>query len=115
MTGSLERAMGETNRRRELQIAYNSKHGITPTTIKKEIRDIAESMRSEHQKTVSEMLSIDQSLFKRNPKAFIKEKRAQMEQAVAELDFETAALLRDEIYALEGKATAPQPARRKRR
>lgn len=101
MTNSLERAIKETDRRRSLQIAYNKKHGITPETIKKEIRDIAESMRSEHQKTVANQLSIDKDLYKKNPKAFIKEKRQQMEAAVAELDFETAALLRDEIYALE--------------
>ncbi len=111
MTGSLERAIGETNRRRELQLAYNKKHGITPATIKKEIKDIAESMRSEHQKTVSGMLTIDAELYKKNPKAFIKEKRRQMEEAVAELDFETAALIRDEIYSLEKEGAIPSTAR----
>jgi excinuclease ABC subunit B len=53
MTGSLERAIGETNRRRAIQEAYNKEHGITPLTIKKEIHDIAASMRTEHQKTVA--------------------------------------------------------------
>jgi len=115
MTGSLERAITETNRRREIQLEYNNKHGITPATIKKEIKDIAESMRSEHQKTVSGMLSIDGELYKKNPKALIKEKRRQMDAAVAELDFETAALIRDEIYALEGGAkTVSTKAKRKR-
>ena len=111
MTGSLERAIGETNRRRAIQKAYNEKHGITPITIKKEIRDIAESMRSDHQKTVSSLLELDAKLYKQAPKAFIKEKRKQMADAVEQLDFETAALIRDEIYALEGasakKATKP--------
>jgi excinuclease ABC subunit B len=91
-----------TNRRRAIQLAYNKKHGITPITIKKEIRDIAESMRSEHQKTVSSLLELDAKLYKQAPKAFIKEKRKQMADAVEQLDFETAALIRDEIYALEG-------------
>ncbi len=103
MTGSLTRAIEETNRRRALQMAYNTEHGITPKTIHKEIRDIAESMRSEHDTAIDSMLSIDTELYKKNPKKFIKEKRAQMAEAVAALDFETAAIIRDEIYALEGK------------
>ncbi len=103
MTGSMERAIGETNRRRAIQLAYNEKHGITPETIKKEIRDIAESMRSEHQKTVGNLLALDSRLYKEDPKAFIKELKERMTAAVEELDFETAALLRDEIYELEGK------------
>ncbi len=102
MTGSLEKAVGETNRRRELQLAYNKKHGITPMTIKKEIKDIAETMRSEHQKTVDELLLIDELAYKKNPKALIKRKREEMVEAVEKLDFETAALIRDEIYRLEG-------------
>jgi len=105
MTGSLDRAISETNRRREIQLAYNKEHGITPITIKKEIRDIAESMRSEHQRTVDELLTLDQKLFMEDPKAFLKEKRRQMEEAVEALDFETAAIIRDEIYTLEGKET----------
>jgi excinuclease ABC subunit B len=106
MTGSLERAITETNRRRAIQLAYNQEHGITPQSIKKEIRDIAESIRSEHDKTVDGLLSIDAKLYKDDPAAFIKEKRRQMADAVEALDFETAAILRDEIYRLEGKSPA---------
>ena len=102
MTGSLERAIGETNRRRAIQEAYNKKHGITPQTIKKEIRDIAESMRTQHQRTVEEMLALDAKLYKEDPAVFIKQKRQEMSDAVEELDFETAAIIRDEIYKLEG-------------
>jgi excinuclease ABC subunit B len=103
ITGSMERAISETNRRRSIQLTYNHEHGITPKTIKKEIRDIAESMRSEHQKTVDSLLTLDQKLYKENPEAFLKEKRKQMADAVEDLDFETAALIRDEILTLEGK------------
>lgn len=103
MTNSLEKAIGETNRRRTIQVAYNEAHGITPATIKKEIRDIAESMRSEHDRTVHDLLTLDSKLYAEDPKTFIKEKRQQMAEAVENLDFETAAILRDEIYALEGK------------
>jgi len=102
MTGSLEKAIGETNRRRDKQLAYNAEHGITPQTIKKEIRDIAESMRTEHQRTIAELLALDTLAYKDDPKAFIVRKREEMAAAVEELDFETAALIRDEIYKLEG-------------
>lgn len=112
MTGSLERAISETERRRTIQLTYNAEHGITPATIKKEIKDIAESMRSEHDKTVHELLSLDAKLYQDDPAAFIKEKRRQMEEAVENLDFETAAILRDEIYALEGKETPKKGARK---
>lgn len=102
MTGSMERAIGETNRRRTLQIKYNKEHGITPKTIHKEIHDIAASMRTEHQRTIDELLVLDKLAYKDDPKEFIKRKREEMSEAVEKLDFETAALIRDEIYKLEG-------------
>jgi len=102
MTGSLERAIGVTNRRREKQLAYNKAHHITPKTIKKEIHDIAASMRTEHQRTIDELLVLDTLAYKDDPKKFIKRKRAEIAEAVEQLDFETAALIRDEIYKLEG-------------
>lgn len=119
MTGSMERAIGETERRRTIQLAYNKKHNITPITIKKEIKDIAESMRSEHQKTVDSLMVVDERMFQEDPEAFIADKRMQMGEAVEALDFETAAILRDEIYRLEGKLPkepkeAKKPAKRKR-
>ncbi|HVW82414.1 MAG TPA: excinuclease ABC subunit UvrB [Candidatus Paceibacterota bacterium] len=113
MTGSLENAIGETNRRRELQLAYNKAHGITPQTIKKEIRDIAESMRTEHDCTISDMLALDEKLYREDPAAFIKRKRQEMSEAVEELDFETAAIIRDEIYKLEGNGPAKKPRKKK--
>lgn len=118
MTGSMERAIGETERRRTIQLAHNEKHGITPATIKKEIRDIAASMRTEHQKTVASLLELDRKLYAEDPTAFLKDKRFQMADAVEALDFETAAILRDEIYTLEGKEVpkkkAPAARTRKR-
>ena len=102
MTGSLERAIGETNRRREKQLAYNTAHGITPQTTKKEIHDIAASMRPEHQRPIDELLVLDTLAYKDDPATFIKRKREEMAEAVEQLDFETAALIRDEIYKLEG-------------
>ena len=101
MTDALEAAVGETRRRRQLQMDYNEKHGITPKTIKKEIKSIADQLRTEHDETVDTLLKVDMELFKKNPKKVLKEKRRQMEEAVAILDFETAAIIRDEINVLE--------------
>ena len=101
MTKALEYAIGETDRRRDRQIAYNTANGITPTTIAKEIRSITDQMRTEHDETVDTLLKIDVELFKKNPIKVLKEKRQQMEEAVAILDFETAAIIRDEIAYFE--------------
>lgn len=103
MTGSLERAMGETDRRRAIQIAHNETHGITPQTIKKKIHDITEQLESDHDKAVLANLKIDEQVFVKNPQKLIKLKEKQMKKAVKELDFETAALLRDEIVILKKK------------
>lgn len=103
ITGSMERAIGETKRRRDKQIAYNEKHGITPMTIQKKITDITDKMESAHDKAVSANLTLDAELFANNPKELIKIKEQEMNDAVAELDFETAAILRDEILAIREK------------
>ncbi|MES2087425.1 MAG: excinuclease ABC subunit UvrB [Patescibacteria group bacterium] len=111
LTGSMERAIGETNRRRTLQVAYNTKHGITPKTITKKIHDITEELDL-HKKTVRMLVAMDMAVAPKNREKLIKEKDRQMNSAVKILDFETAALLRDEIaelqrlIALEGK---PEP------
>jgi len=101
MTGSIERAVGETNRRRKIQVAYNEKHGITPQTIIKHIRDITEHLESAHEKAVNANLATDRAVFGKDMEKLLKVKRKQMAQAVKELDFETAAILRDEIHSLE--------------
>ncbi|MFZ2253498.1 MAG: excinuclease ABC subunit UvrB [Minisyncoccia bacterium] len=101
VTGSLKKAIDETMRRRVVQLAYNKKHNITPTTISKEIKDITEQMRTEHQETVATLLTVDIELYKKDPRGTLKEKRTQMEEAVKILDFETAAILRDELFILE--------------
>lgn len=114
MTGSLERAVSETRRRRALQQEYNETHGITPQTIKKTIRDITEHMRSEHDKAVDTLLALDREVYG-DKRKIIAAKKKQMAEAVQQLDFETAAIIRDEIYALEGKEAHKKPKPRKRR
>ncbi len=101
MTVALDYAISETNRRRAIQLAYNEAHGITPKTIAKEIKSIADQLRTEHDEAVDTLLKIDVQLFNKNPEKVLKEKRRQMEEAVAILDFESAAIIRDEILYLE--------------
>ncbi|MFW0870997.1 MAG: excinuclease ABC subunit UvrB [Patescibacteria group bacterium] len=103
VTNSMKRAMDETNRRREKQLAYNKAHNITPKTIHKNIQDITSEIQSQHKQTVQRALQAEIKDFHKNPETFIKKKRKQMEKAVSELDFETAAILRDEIYYLVKK------------
>ncbi|MDO8523661.1 MAG: UvrB/UvrC motif-containing protein, partial [bacterium] len=97
------------------QLAYNKKHGITPQTIKKNIKDITETLQREEEKAVGTLFAIDmaQADTPKALKALIIGKREQMADAVEKLDFETAAILRDEIKKLEGKL--PEEKKLKRR
>ncbi len=105
ITGSMERAIGETARRREKQIAYNKAHGITPQTVKRKIHDIIGDIQRSRMKAI-DMLAAEDAAAYGDPKRAIKEKRRQMHEAADNLDFETAALLRDEISKLEKKVAS---------
>ncbi|MDO8576328.1 MAG: excinuclease ABC subunit UvrB [bacterium] len=104
MTGSLERAIGETNRRRAIQEVYNKKHHITPKTIEKRIHDIVADIERSRSRVVSELAEMDTTAYGGDIKKLIKDKRNQMHEAADKLDFETAALIRDEIQKLEEKS-----------
>jgi excinuclease ABC subunit B len=121
MTGSMERAIGETNRRRETQLAYNTKHGITPITIQKEINDITDELEAEHEKALDMQLAIELAVItddanrkqsrgkKKSPlQQLITMKEQEMKEAVKMLDFETAAILRDEIKVLRTRELAAE-------
>lgn len=101
LTDALDAAMKETKRRRVLQEEYNKKHKITPKTIKKNIKDITEQLQSEHSKAVYSELTIDMNTFSGNIKKLLKHKKKEMNEAVKDLDFERAAVLRDQIFQLE--------------
>jgi excinuclease ABC subunit B len=103
MTDALDYAISETERRRRKQIAYNTEHGITPQTIRKHIKDITEHLETKHQKTVAREIHEDLEAFGGNVKKLIKVKHKAMNDAVEKLDFERAAILRDEIIILEGR------------
>ena len=100
-TGSMQRAIGETNRRRAVQIAYNKEHGITPKTIAKKIKDITGDIERSRKRAITELATLDANAFGGDLTKVIKEKRRQMHDAADALDFETAAILRDEIRTLE--------------
>ena len=97
ITGSMERAIRETARRRKIQLEHNKKHHITPTTIKKEIKDILPIEKIEH----IEFGALPKS--KKVLDALIKEKEKEMREAAEELNFELATILREEIRALSQK------------
>ncbi|BAT72178.1 excinuclease ABC subunit B [Thermosulfidibacter takaii ABI70S6] len=102
ITGSMERAIREMERRRELQMEYNKKHGITPQTIKKSIRDILTSVYEKDYYTVpieEELVAQEDNPWEIEEK--IKKLEKEMKQAANELAFEKAAVLRDEIKALK--------------
>jgi len=100
ITGSMERAMNETDRRRIKQLAYNEAHGITPETIKKSIGDIISHVASGDQVTV-EIEDGPQHMVGHNLRAYIEELEKKMRAAAADLEFEEAGRLRDEIRTLE--------------
>jgi excinuclease ABC subunit B len=102
MTGSMERAIAETDRRREKQVAYNLEHGITPESIKSNIKDILASPYEKDRVTVPVGVAEDSKPFLgSNFQTTLKDLEAKMREAASNLEFETAARLRDEIKRLK--------------
>jgi excinuclease ABC subunit B len=101
ITGSLERAMAETKRRQERQMAYNTEHGITPESIRKDIGDILSGVSDRDYMTVDTGDSDVDHLVGGNMKAHITDLEEKMRRAAGDLEFEEAARLRDEIRRLE--------------
>ena len=110
VTESMERAISETNRRRDIQDAFNKKHGITPTTIKKELRDLTDTsfelVADEPFETAGEIETFEKELAKMTYPSLLKlAKRTEkeMKSAASRLDFELAAVLRDQLIVIKGQ------------
>lgn len=103
ITGSMERAIAETDRRREKQLEYNAEHGITPKTIQKNIADIVAHTASKDQVTVDTGDEEVNNLVGHNLRAYIEDLEKRMRAAAADLEFEEAGRLRDEIRRLESE------------
>lgn len=101
MTNSLEKAIGETNRRRERQQAFNAANGITPATIRTRINDVLDSVYEQDHVTVETGLGEEKHLIGHNLRATISDIESKMRAAAADLEFEEAARLRDELRRLE--------------
>lgn len=99
ITQSMQRAMDETSRRREIQMAYNEKHGIVPQTIKKEIRDLISITKRTENGEVEEVSA--EAMTKKERKALLKKLEKEMAEAAGALDFESAAQLRDMILEIK--------------
>ncbi|MBL8581014.1 MAG: excinuclease ABC subunit UvrB [Rhizobiaceae bacterium] len=101
ITGSMERAMAETNRRREKQLAWNEENGITPESVKSRIADILDSVyEKDHVRADISQFADSGAMMGNNLKVHLEHLEKKMRDAAADLDFETAARLRDEIKRL---------------
>jgi excinuclease ABC subunit B len=101
VTGSMERALGETDRRRAKQIAYNEEHGITPTTVKKNVEDVLKGLYKGDTDQSRVTVKIDNPLAGGNLQTVLDGLRTDMRKAAENLEFEEAARLRDEVKRLE--------------
>lgn len=101
ITGSMERAIGETDRRRAKQIAYNEEHGITPTTVKKNVEDVLSGLWQGDTDQSRITAKIEKPMVGSNLSAHLDSLRTQMRKAAENLEFEEAARLRDEVKRLE--------------
>jgi excinuclease ABC subunit B len=102
ITGSMERAMNETDRRREKQVAYNLQHGITPASIKRDIADIIKDV-SNRDSVLVEIEDGPAHMVGHNLRAYIEDLEKKMRAAAADLEFEEAGRIRDEIRSLEAE------------
>lgn len=101
ITGSMERALNETNRRRDKQHAHNVKHGITPETVKKNVEDVMKGLFDGDTDQSRITTKVDKANYGANLQVHLEALRKDMRSAAENLEFEEAARLRDEVQRLE--------------
>ena len=109
VTGSMETALGETERRRGIQIAYNAEHGIEPAGISKQIRDITDGLRAGEERAACGPAAPAADLPRDELLRMIKELEGRMKDAARELEFERAAQLRDQVIELRRELVGDAP------
>ena len=103
ITDSMQKAISETNRRRKIQMEYNLKHGITPTTVQKSVRDTLETIRATEPDTKYSFTQDIEQLDEAGIRALMDKIEKEMKEAARELQFERAAALRDRLKELQEK------------
>ncbi len=103
VTGSMERAISETNRRRKIQMDYNTEHGITPKSIKKSVRDLIESTKVAEDSAKYDAAVKTDNISKEDIQKLVEKLMKEMRSAAADLQFERAAELRDKVIELRKK------------
>jgi len=101
ITGSMQRAINETNRRREIQMSYNAEHGITPTTVIKKVHDIIQATETPEERKKKGLEKDPESMSDDELRAAISVLEKEIHRAAADLHFERAAQLRDEVMAMK--------------
>jgi len=103
VTGSMKRAIDETERRRKIQLAFNKEHGITPQTIRKAVADVIEATKVAEEEVSYSVLE-DVLEDPKNMDEILKKLDKEMREAAARLDFELAAALRDRIFSIKKRS-----------
>ena len=115
VTGSMKRALGEMDRRRAKQLAYNAEHGITPKTIIKAVEELEEFQSTAKREGLMLLRETERPLSAKDLPSIISEVEARMTAAADTLDFEAAALLRDQLFELKGMSVSRPAGKKKRR
>jgi excinuclease ABC subunit B len=106
VTASMQKAIDETNRRRKLQMEYNQKHGITPQTVQKAVRDVIEATRAVTAELPEVKRDFIQKMSAKEFKQYVEKLTREMREAAKALEFEKAAMLRDLIIELRAQKAA---------
>ncbi|MBI3564934.1 MAG: excinuclease ABC subunit UvrB [Elusimicrobia bacterium] len=113
VTGSMKRALDEMNRRREKQLAYNKEHGVTPKTVVKAVEELEEFQSNAKREGLMLLRDAERPLSAKDLPSIVEEVEGRMKAAADALDFEAAALLRDQLFELKSMSASRSKKKRK--